>query len=60
MEAMKTEATLEIERKDADANELRVAGFDSVAIRRLVGEISTDEPAEFARGYNRTHNRHHR
>jgi hypothetical protein len=60
MEAMKTEATLKIERKDTDANELRVAGFDSVAIRRLVGEISTDEPTEFARGYNRTHNRHNR
>jgi hypothetical protein len=60
METMKTEATLEIERNDTEPNELRVAGFDSVAIQRLVGEISTREPTEFARGYNRTHNRHNR
>ena len=60
MEGMKTEATLEIERKDTDQNELCIAGFDSVAIQRLVGEISTSEPTELARGYNRTHNRHNR
>jgi hypothetical protein len=60
MAGMKTEATLEIERKDTDQNELRIAGFDSVAIQRLVGEISTSEPTELARGYNRTHNRHNR
>jgi hypothetical protein len=60
MEAMKTEATLEIERNDKEPDELCVAGFDSVAIQRLVSEISTNETAEFARGYNRTHNRHNR
>jgi hypothetical protein len=60
MEGIKTQATLEIEREDADPTELRIADFDSAAIQRLVSEVSTNEPTGFARGYNRTHNRHNR
>ena len=60
MKAMKIEDALDIEREDQGTTELRVVDFDSVAIQRLVSEVSTNEPAIVAHGYNRTYNRHNR
>lgn len=61
MEVTKINDTLEIERTDEGRTELGITSFDSVAIARLVGEVSsTNDPVIVASGYNRTYNRHNR
>ena len=60
METVKRDAEQVAECPEQRDDELRIADSDSAAIRRLIDEIRSDEPALVGGHYDRVHNRHNR